>query len=99
MRYELAKELKDAGFPHEGSWYSYDGNSYSGKRTIYIPTLEELIEACGVQFYALFFMNRDTDNYSAEDSGGDHHYGSTPKEAVARLWLALQSPRPPADRG
>lgn len=36
MDYVLAKELKDAGFP-QGRWDGEDD---------YVPTLEELIEAC-----------------------------------------------------
>lgn len=59
MNYELAKKLKDAGFPQTGlrfTWY-YEGNHIynSGEEyfnvaehpgRIIAPTLEELIEAC-----------------------------------------------------
>lgn len=62
------------------------------------PTLSELIEACGEDFGALevmrytnqspiwvagAFINRD-----GEIEGGQQ--GTTPEEAVARLWLALK---------
>jgi hypothetical protein len=40
MNYELAKQLKDAGFPHD--WAEFGGNLVDG----FSPTLEELIEAC-----------------------------------------------------
>lgn len=61
MDYELAKELKDAGFPQDGatcfddpytccahSMYYKQGIAEGGGRNEepYFPTLEELIEAC-----------------------------------------------------
>jgi hypothetical protein len=61
-----------------------------------IPTLEELIEACGEQFSKLkrgrggetwvaqWFKGGTSDDVIAE-------IGSTPTEAVARLWLALHT--------
>jgi hypothetical protein len=56
--YELAKILMDAGFPQSGKgrligspnklvWRSDD--------RVYVPTLEELIEACGKNFGSLDF--------------------------------------------
>ena len=50
MNYELAKKLKDAGFP-QGDWVAHKELTPKGYRTtyyyeIYIPTLSELIEAC-----------------------------------------------------
>lgn len=52
MDYELAKQLKDAGFPQKGFIAHIDE---SGRLThhyvsYYCPTLEELIEACGNDF-------------------------------------------------
>ena len=56
MSYELAKELKDAGFPQEpnglGRWIDKFSQTYSAfapadGSDAYIPTLSELIEACG----------------------------------------------------
>ena len=48
MNYELAKKLKDAGFPQEGKgvWqhgYRKEGEKYIVE-SLYIPTLSELIE-------------------------------------------------------
>lgn len=50
MDYELAKKLKDAGFPQEGKGH-FEGQYIqdiqgAGTLNLYIPTLEELIEAC-----------------------------------------------------
>lgn len=60
--------------------------------TAEVPTLEELIEACGEGFEELVKMNVAweahglTDNtHSGIESGG------TPEEAVANLWLALNN--------
>jgi hypothetical protein len=48
MNYALAKELKDAGFPGAALWHD-DGNTIRGGTDMQpsIPTLSELIEACG----------------------------------------------------
>ena len=96
MKYELAKKLKDAGFPYDWSrmedhdpellvktWYMY-GKGYS-------PTLEELIEACGknINFYLkenwsdIEFLNWEA--FGGAKTGN----GKTPTEAVANLWLEL----------
>jgi len=78
MNYELAKQLKDAGFPQVGrAWlcahgYHYDGIAEAALCTderFYAPTLEELIEACGPGFRELKYH----------------------REAVAYLWLSIQS--------
>lgn len=66
---------------------------------VYLPTLSELIEACGDDFVS---MNKRPDGWRAfadneEFTGFDtmmpvvSAVGSTPEEAVARLWLALKS--------
>ena len=106
MKYELAKELKDAGFPQEGEGrflespeHPYpesptrDGGNWNEAHGRYLnalsvaPTLSELIEACGE-----LFSNLDRDpfgKWEALATHGQGHEGSTPEEAVARLWLAL----------
>jgi hypothetical protein len=108
MNYELARELKDAGFP-QGT--TTDANRYNHLDSkgnpcapfypdaVYVPTLTELIEACGDGFETL---SRDTttekmcwiaNNYHDADSPEEKvlgwYEGSTPEEAVANLWLAL----------
>ena len=64
----------------------------SGDR-VYLPTLEELIEACGDEFRGL-----EVGDWPAEDKSHIWYAksksqviaeGSTPEEAVANLWLEL----------
>lgn len=92
ITYELAKELKDAGFPKLQGWNGLTWFFADESIRNYIPTLSELIEACGEEFYGL---NRQ--NYvgyvgmwgAFSRSSLDAIVGSTPEEAVARLWLEL----------
>lgn len=87
MNYELAKELKDAGFE---SKHSSEDAKYPDKDGYVPPNLSELIEACGERFGELY---RFPQSWSAEEYGnsGVEGNGSTPEEAVARLWLALNN--------
>jgi hypothetical protein len=57
MHYELAKELKDAGFPQKHH-YDEQGrrNDFCEPEVVSNPTLEELIEACGEDFGNLSFQ-------------------------------------------
>lgn len=86
MKYELAKELKDAGFPLARYGYDPEG-AVAGQ---IVPTLSELIEACGEDFLKL---TKDVTGWLAygEDEPLEplETVGPTPEEAVARLWLAL----------
>lgn len=75
-------------------------DSDEGKKyTVYFPTLEELIEACGKDFTLLERMVGNPFNYSHRDEtiwwsapfGGVVNEGGTPTEAVAHLWLSLNS--------
>lgn len=119
MTYELAKELKDAGFPqpdasYQGT-YKYFPVGFTDREfldftdeqkksmSFYIPTLSELIEACGNIFLWKFEKEWCAGYHDPEDNRGEWDncyidlsfvkgkigYGSTPEEAVARLWLAL----------
>lgn len=70
--------------------YVYDPS----KRTdvVYSPTLDELIEQCGAMFKILENMtgNRwDAISVDVLDTSGFQGTGSTPREAVANLYLAL----------
>lgn len=95
MTYELAQKLKDAGFP------LFKGHEYA-----YLPTLTELIEACGEEFGTLELcscMPAPHDHACIWDArpkddriAGEYvdkwtGRGDTPEEAVANLWLALNS--------
>lgn len=102
MTYELAKQLKDAGFPQEMVCYHGEDTLcdcaevfMSGKQTeVYLPTLEELIEACGEGFQSLTregmqsysAFSKDYISHEASTNGCE---GKTPSEAVAKLWLEL----------
>ncbi len=66
-----------------------------------VPNLSELIAACAENFNALRrnpqYIYDETDGHpiicggwSAYDCRGIGYDGSTPEEAVANLWLALQ---------
>ncbi len=94
MNYELAKRLKDAGFPFEECSLtdcSYVGPSLDGDngKNYHYPTLEELIEACGDEFDFLHMTPTRGSWACHSQSNEAFGAGSTPTEAVARLWLAL----------
>lgn len=125
MNFELAKKLKDVGFPQEmksGSAFyesaesdlSYMGDcdtdfdttgcgccSSSYDFSVKVPTLSELIEACGSRFSALRIIPEGQDkglwcanaDYHPHEDGGYCWQlgilGKTREEAVARLWLEL----------
>lgn len=81
MDHELTKALRQAGFPQ-------------GARAVVCehgePTLEELIEACGTKFKSLHkYLNP---RWGAKHDNGLE--GSTPSEAVARLWISSRESHP-----
>lgn len=105
MNYELAKELKEAGFPFNKSLFASinDNTPMDENGTPYnTPTLEELIEALPEEIkdvdgyfslamfdkYSYMASWRCPGSYEREDDKFRQD-GSTPSEAVARLWLAL----------
>lgn len=80
MTYELAKKLKDAGFPNLGMkngvarWEDKEGSYYLIDRdklpedSIYQPTLSELIAACGnFKNFMLVRMNGEWQASSADE--------------------------------
>jgi hypothetical protein len=93
MNYELAKELKDAGFPQKSMTIGFP-EEY-GPGGVYLPSLEELIEACGDGIVAV--QKDGPGKWDAVDEWEEYYppevkkgaSGSTPTEAAARLWLAL----------
>lgn len=93
MDYNLAKQLKDAGFPQEplNCEHFVDDND----EFIRNPTLPELIEACGDEFISLqrdYFMGRVEvwlANYDNESGNNCWTEGKTPEESIAKLWLKL----------
>ena len=109
MNYELAKELKDAGFPFKAPFKEQEDLYFRGVKNAIVviencvfgwPTLSELIEACGNRFASLKLGTKRIDEtkisnwwyaYSGTDidANGFEADGSTPEEAVSRLWLVL----------
>jgi hypothetical protein len=93
MDNELAKELKQAGFPqsihyNERGVADYLETDANGKtHIISVPTLEELVEACGVDFHSVERFSYAP--FLARGRQIMQTTGQTPTEAVARLWLTL----------
>jgi len=93
MEYELAKQLKDAGFFQEGKGTRVaPPDKIVARRDdfAYVPTLEELIETCDPHFFMLIKQN-SREWYAGDETNKLCGHGSTPIEAVARLWLALNT--------
>ena len=94
MKYELAKELRDAGFPQIGNGKSVcppDALFMRRGDSVDSPTLSELLLACGIPFtLAGTIAAADASPWLAESKGLTAN-GATPEEAVARLWLGLRN--------
>ena len=91
MDYELAKSLMDAGFPQIGkgsSIGSLEKLVWRISDRVYVPTLEELIDACGENFGSL---DKRHDGWLARANEDQRCFAGTPAEAVARLWLTLKN--------
>ena len=86
MKYELAKQLYKKGSPFTSSIPVTEANM----KYIDFPTLSELIEACGDDFFQL---TKGSNQWYAENDDGEGNIpiqsGSTPEEAVVKLWLEL----------
>ena len=96
MKYELAKQLKDAGFPEDRDYKKVDVDFLAGKMSEYYqnPTLSRLIEACGDDFKGLdknAIWEAQGIYWCCAEHGEGRKFGQgeTPEEAVAKLWLAL----------
>jgi hypothetical protein len=95
MDEKLVLQLKKARFPLKQS--NVKLGSFDPKvrhEDYYIPTLSELIEACGEDFGQVF--KRSFGDEREPWGAFDHNVvtegnGSTPEEAVAHLWLALHA--------
>lgn len=86
MTYELAKKLKDAGFP--GFIKGLTGKVEVWDIVSSKPSLSELIEACGDGFSSLSKVELGKIYLASSDINGSFN-GPTPEEAVAKLWLKL----------
>lgn len=88
MNYELAKKLKEAGYPQEyNPKYDIGGGSAPGS-DIRKPSLSELIEACGDRIWSITRHGNIWQTNFKDGMGGESS-GSTPEEAVTNLWLEL----------
>jgi len=94
MNYKLAKKLKDAGFPQKEERIVCD--SSIDMDDVANPTLEELIDACGGRFWNMTCLVK-TGTWLAKAnlvfpiSIYPRAEGKTPTEAVANLWLKLNT--------
>jgi hypothetical protein len=104
MKFELAEQLKEAGFPQKdflSEDSDYDCAVSENGSLVYAPRLSELIEACGGRFEFLRqFPDLRWDAQAAEMDGQTFEIKTwnggihpTPEEAVATLWLVLH-PKP-----
>jgi hypothetical protein len=96
MNYDLAKELKDAGFVQSGKGARVappDKIVVRRDDFAYVPTLEELIEACGNETITLCGRGTEWIAFYGDVAKWGEGKGTTTSEAVARLWLALNSKR------
>ena len=88
ISYQLARDLKDAGFPQSELARAQQQAGYD---YVSLPALATLIEACGENFGAL---GREPDCWVACEYVSERgewtnaHEGETPEDAVARLWLS-----------
>ncbi len=92
MKYELAKKLKEAGFPQDKCsmlWKSQSVGTAFNPGNIACPTLSELIEACGDFLVKLERHGAGWGAFNADAPAAMGYNGKTPEEAVAELWLAL----------
>lgn len=93
INHELALELKNAGFPQKQRSIIVGNEDYfvpdPNKLDVYyyMPALEELIEACGEINLAVGDKVSLATHLKILGVKG---VGSTPKEAVTRLYLALK---------
>ncbi len=102
MTNELAKQLKDAGFPqgYPPDYFLIPSGIGDTGEVAYYPPLHELIDACGENFWTLERVAKPLGEYvkwcayDMEFYRNTGYFGATPEEAVANLWLALmESPR------
>jgi|SRR5271165_2287624 len=91
ISYELAKQLKEGGFPQagDGKWIGpADSLVCRSADRVYVPTLEELIGALGHHFYSLEQIGpqRAFLRLLLHRVGNDN--------AALRLFLSLDAPVP-----
>jgi len=96
LTYETAKKLKDAGFPFRAKDIDTALAPGHPQDCSCLPTLSELIEACGEDFFALMNSSDGWVAQASRNRGTSRKFvgsvlSSNPEEAVAALWLSLNS--------
>ena len=95
ISYALAAQLRDAGFPQggHGKWIGpSDKLTWHASDRVYVPTLSELIEASSYKFGTLSQIFSTFPRWTACAVNCEKEcLGSTPEEAVARLFLELHA--------
>ena len=102
MTYELAKKLKDAGWPQTTGigdyfyapdgilWQKMPADAHNDEQMTACPTLSELIEACGdgleIRIEGMTTAIKTTNTLDRELARAK---GRTPEEAIIKLWLVL----------
>jgi hypothetical protein len=103
IEYDLAKQLRDAGFPQTpthgiGCWWTWEGYVYKAEKDIpkkyrgvwfLNPTLTELINACGDQFFSVMLTDGLWSAHGLRMHVGGSA-GTSPDSVVARLWLRMK---------
>ncbi len=89
INYKLAKQLKDAGFPQKEFGEPCAEHYHKQGEMCYIPTLSELIDACGDDFRSLDYDWDYREWYAKGSNGGIVRGEESPDIAVAKLWLKL----------
>ena len=97
MDYELASELKQAGFPQGGTGtWTFPPHNLVARHAdrVYVPTLSELIAECAEGFEKLEKIVKDAGAIQSGNTwqavaASEVEYGATPEDAVARLWLTF----------
>ncbi len=86
MKYELAKELKEAGFKCKN--YVSDGHFEDLPDPTLSELIEDCIEICGADFTVVFGKKQITciATVNHQDCG---IVASTSEDAFAHLWIAL----------
>ena len=72
--------------------YSYSDMKHAEEEPVF-PTLSELIDACGEEFQGMSRLGDGTweAHLIGYSNAYGHVHGTTPEEAVARLWLAINT--------
>ena len=95
MNYQLAERLRDEGFPQSGGGRHIGAPTafvWRARDLVYVPTLEELILACGDQFGAMARLEDESFEATAP-ADRLRQTGKSPTDAFARLWLAINDVR------